>query len=230
MGRFSETSAHSATNQWQTKTDTLALSFWNSAIITIGTPSTNHWHPINKPEFDYGSGADGRSLLTLGVWNVPRYAGRCGTRLAETKDFVQHIDLVLSYLQSDQVMSATPSGNKQSHNQRGRISRIPVGQPCSAATRTAQMRDTDGRGGNKESTPQGPGQSWNFCRDSAQSSQAVPGDVATLDFPGRLPQPGPAIKDDQAGPKREQIRQQGANLAGVGSQLQHREGAYILVL
>ena len=73
---------------------------------------------------------------------------------------------------------------------RGRISKIPWEQPYDAATKTAQTRDTDGRGGNKESMPWGPGQGRYFCRDFAQPSQVVRGGVATSDAPGGLPQPG----------------------------------------
>ena len=69
--------------------------------------------------------------------------------------------------------------------------RFSGGQPYGATTKTAQARDTDGRGGNKEFTPRGQNQGRDFCQDCAQ-----PGQVVRDDIPGdatkRLPQPGPA--------------------------------------
>ena len=56
----------------------------------------------------------------------------------------------------------------------------------------AQMPDTDGRAGNKDSTPQGQNQGQDFCRDFAQPSQVVQGDAAKLGATEGLPQPGPA--------------------------------------
>ena len=103
--------------------------------------------------------------------------------LPRQQRFLLNIDLTLGYLQSDQFMSATPPGDAQSPNQRGRISKILGEQPYGAATQTAQTRDTDGRGGNKESTPQGPNQGRNFCWDFAQPSQVVRGDVAKTGCP-----------------------------------------------
>ena len=86
-----------------------------------------------------------------------------------------------------------PPDDEQSPEQRGRIPKIPEGQPYGAATKTAQTRDTDGRGGNKEFTPWGQNQGRDFCWDFAQPSQVVRGGAAAPDATGGLPQPGPAI-------------------------------------
>ena len=97
----------------------------------------------------------------------------------------------------------TPSSDKQSSDQRGRISMIPAGQPYGTAAKTAQTRDTDGRGGNKESTPRGQGHDRDSSRDFAHSGQVVLGCIAVPDVGGGLPQPepprttGPAHRENQ---------------------------------
>ena len=123
-----------------------------------------------------------------------------------------NIDLAFGYLQSDKFQSARPPDDKQSpkpsgrppddersHELRGRISKIPEGQPYGADTKTAQMRGTDSRGGNKEFTPRGQDQGRGFHLDFAQPSQVVRGGTATQDATEGLPQPGPSCEDCQAG-------------------------------
>ena len=97
-------------------------------------------------------------------------------------------DLAFGYLRSDKFQSARPPDDKQSpkpsgrppdgerpHELRGWISKTTGGQPYGATTKMAQSQDTDGRGGNKEFTPRGQDQGWDFHWDFAQPSQVVRG-------------------------------------------------------
>ena len=86
--------------------------------------------------------------------------------------------LALYYWDSATTAIGTPptssimeAGDKQPLEHCGRIPKIPGKQPYEAAADAA--RDTDGRGGNKESIPRGQGQGRDFCRDFAQPSQVV---------------------------------------------------------
>ena len=179
LGGLFETGAHSP-NNWQAKADALALRFWNNTITTIGIPSTSLIMATALTE------------SSLGAWNRTTQ-NNAATELPGQLT-LSNIDLAFSYLQSDQFLSTTPPGGKQSHDQCSRISVILAGQPYGAATSMAQTRDTDSQGGNKESTPPGarPGSGFLPGLQYLQSGQVVLGCTAVLDASGGLPQPEPA--------------------------------------
>ena len=152
-GRPSHADAHTATEQWHAKPGTLALGFWNNAttafsdqpmspdMATTRTSSTTATM-LTEPPRDAKSGA------TLRRGRPPDMAKQPAFRCC--------IDLTFSYLWSDKSQLARPPDDKQSpkpssrspddkrsHELRGRISKIPEGQPYGAATRTAQTQDTD---------------------------------------------------------------------------------------
>ena len=65
---------------------------------------------------------------SLGAWNRATQDS-AAPDLPRQQKFLFNIDLAFGYLQSDQFMSATPPGDKQLHDQRGRTSKIPEEQP-----------------------------------------------------------------------------------------------------
>ena len=160
---FSDADAHTAIDQWRIRTDTPALGFWNRASTAISnqppssttattpTSSTTATTPTEPPQ-------DAQSGATLRRGRPPD--------AAKQQAFWFSINLAFGYVQTDKFQSARPPDDKQSpkpssrrpddersHELHGRISKNPEGQPYGAATKTAQTRDTDGRGGNKEFMP-----------------------------------------------------------------------------
>ena len=163
LGRLSDAAAHTASEQWQAKTDMLALGFWNHATTSISNQPTGP-NPAAKPT----------SSTTTTTPAEPLRAAQSGATLrrgrppdpAKQPAFWYSSDLAFGYLQSDRFQSARPPDDQQSpkpsgrppddersHKLHGWISKTTGGQAYGAATKTAPSQDTDGRGGTKNSRP-----------------------------------------------------------------------------
>ena len=147
LGGLSDADAHTTTEQWRAKTDTLALGFWNRVTTAISNHPTS-LSTANKPT---------NSTTATTPTEQPRHAQsgatlRRGRPLdtAKQQAIWHSIDLAFGYLQFDKFLSARPPDDKQSpkpssrppddersHELHGRISKTPEGQPYGAATKTA---------------------------------------------------------------------------------------------
>ena len=152
-GRFCDADMHTSTEQWQAKTDTLALSFWNHTTTAFSNQSMSSNTAITLTSFNMATTPmepprDTHSGTTLRQGQPPD--------TARQPVFWYCIDLAFSYLWSDKFQSARPPDNKQSpkpssrppddkgsHELCGCSLKIPEGHPYSASTRTAQTQDTD---------------------------------------------------------------------------------------
>ena len=64
LGRLSNTDAHTTMEQWRTKTDTLALGFWNCHQ----QPTDKFNHGNKADEFNNGNNADGTTMGRTTEW------------------------------------------------------------------------------------------------------------------------------------------------------------------
>ena len=166
--------------------------FWFDSDLTFGYLQSDKFPPAWPPD-------DGQ---------LPKQRGRPPD---DEQSHRQSLNVALRPPDDEQLPRhrGRPPGDRQSPVPHDRIPRILAGQPYGAATKTAQAQDTDGRGGNKEITPQGQGQGRVFCCDFAQPGQVVRGGTAAPDATKGLTQLGPAATSGPVQP-RARFCQQGA--------------------